>query len=152
MLIICDKIPEKNASYLIEKTNKNFVFKSFLELSQLICSCGISSIYKPVKQGKQIQEWIKKNPLWVFRYYSYLWFWCCAHIKASPKTLYNTYMIRDALRELTKDRKRITYPKTGIFRYKKGYESEYPTNSDLPIKQLCWEYRKYIENYKFPKE
>ena len=150
MLIIAEKNPEDNFKYITEKTNKNFVFKSFMELAQLICSSGISNIYKPVKQGKELQKWIKENPLWVFRYYSRLWFWCCAYIKMSTKTLYDTYMIKDALCELVRGKKRITYPKTAIFRYKKGYVSKYKSNSELPLEECCKAYREYIETFKFP--
>ena len=64
MLIIADKSPQKNFEYLVENTNKNYIFKSLLELAQLVCSCGYSEVYKPIKQGKEIQEWIKNNKLW----------------------------------------------------------------------------------------
>ena len=36
-------------------------FKQLLELTQLLASCGITNQVKPVKQGKQICEWIKRN-------------------------------------------------------------------------------------------
>ena len=58
MLIITDKNPYKAAGWLLDNTNKNFCFKQLLELSQLVSSTGISNVYKPVKQGKELQAWI----------------------------------------------------------------------------------------------
>ena len=75
MLIITDKKPEKAVNYLVNKTNKNFCFKQLLELAQLICSANISNVYKQVPQGKQLQEWIKENKLWTYRFYTTLLFW-----------------------------------------------------------------------------
>ena len=49
MLIIADKSSQKNFEFLVENTNKNYVFKSLLELAQLVCSCGYSEVYKPIK-------------------------------------------------------------------------------------------------------
>lgn len=148
MLIICDKLPQKNFEYLVENTNKNYIFKSLLELAQLVCSCGYSEVYKPIKQGKEIQEWIKKNKLWAYRFYTCLWFWCAGHIKMKPKTLCDLYFIRNYLFDNIKHKKRITYPKTAIWRYSKEYDSEYPTNSELPIEVVCELYKKYLLEFK----
>lgn len=150
MLIITDKIPLESFNYLVENTNKSFVFKSLLELGQLICSTGISSVYKPVKQGKELQKWILNNKLWTHRYYSLLWFWCVRNINAKESTLLDLYKIRDDLYESIKCKHRIRYPKTAIFRYKKGYVSRYETNSELPLDVCCEEYKKYLE-WKFEK-
>ena len=150
MLIITDKIPLKSSNYLVENTSKSFVFKSLLELGQLICSTGISNVYKPVKQGKELQKWILNNKLWTYRYYSLLWFWCIRNTNAKMKTLLDLYKIRDDLYESVECKYRIRYPKTAIFRYKKGYVSKYKTNSELPLDVCCEEYKKYLE-WKFEK-
>ena len=152
MLIVADRNPINNFKFLVENTNKNFCFKQTLELAQLICSCGISNVYKPMKQGKELQKWILENKLWVFRFYNALWFWCAAYIKLEPKTLCDLYKIKDDLWENIVNKKRISYPKTGIFRYKKEYESSYESNSELPLDTCIEEYRKYIKDYKFKKE
>ena len=152
MLIFCDKNPFVAANYLIEHTNKNFVFKQLLELGQLVCSCGYSKVYKSVRQGKAIQEWIKKNKLWVYRFYSVLWFWCMGNTKMTSKTACDLYSIRGDLYSFMKsNRKRIIYPKIAIFRYKQGYECEYESNSELPIDIAIEQYRKYID-WKFKKD
>ena len=148
MLIITDKEPEKNSKNIIKWTNKNFVFKSLMELAQLLCSCGLSDRYKSLRQAKEIQAWIKDNKLWVYRYYTCLWFWCVGHLKMKPKTLCDLYYIRDDLYSNIKYKKRITYPKSAIFRYKKGYLSNWENNSNLPIDICCKEYKKYLRDFK----
>ena len=152
MLIVADRDPYKNAHYIAEHTNKNFLFKSLLELAQLICSCEISCIYKPVKRAYEIQDWILKNKLWVFRYYTALSFLCLGNIKMSAKTMVDFYIIRDDLWVSIEKKRRIIYPKTCIFRYRKGYNSKYESNSELPLEEGIKEYRKYIEEYKFPQK
>lgn len=61
------------------------------------------------------------------------------------------YFIRNHLFENIKHKKRITYPKTAIWRYSEEYESEYPTNSELPIEVVTGLYKKYITEFKFKK-
>ena len=150
MLIIADKDPYKNAMYIAERTNKNFLFKSLMELGQLICSAGVSSEFKRIKRAYEIQDWILSNKLWVYRYYTELFFLCLNRINMRSSTALRLWKIRDDLWESIEKRKRITYPKTCIFRYKKGYKSKYETNSSLPIKEGIKEYRRYIEEFKFP--
>lgn len=151
MLIVAEKDPYKNAKYIAERTNKNFLFKSLLELAQLICSCGISSVYKPVNRGKEIQAWILKNKLWVYRYYRQLWYYCMSKINLQSKTTLDLYNIENDLFDSIEKKKRIVYPKTCIFRYKKGYNSKYESNSELPLEEGIKENRKYIEEFKFSK-
>lgn len=152
MLIIADKDPYKNARYIAERTNKNFLFKSLLELGQLICSAGVSSTFEKVNRGKEIQNWILKNKLWVYRYYNELFFSCLSKINMKSLTAWKLWKIRDDLWESIEKRKRIVYPKTCIFRYKKGYNSKYESNSELPLEEGIKEYRKYIEEFKFPQK
>jgi hypothetical protein len=152
MLVVAEKSPIENAFYIKNNTNKNFLFKSLLELAQLICSCGISNVFKRVHRAKEIQNWILKNKLWVYRYYNALYFMCLKEINAKPITFVKLYKIREDLYELVKNKRRITYPKTAIFRYKKGYSTKYKTNSELPIEECMKAYREYIETYKFPRK
>ena len=42
MLIICSDKPDKAAVWLMENTNKQFVWKQTLELTQLLATCGIT--------------------------------------------------------------------------------------------------------------
>ena len=87
MLIITDKDPYKSAQLLIASTNKNFVFKQLLELGQLICSAGISSVFKPVKQGKELQEWIRNNLYFTYRFYEHLQVWVYQNINLKHETI-----------------------------------------------------------------
>lgn len=152
MLIVADRDPYKNAHYIAKHTNKNFLFKSLLEIAQLVCSAGISSVYKPVNRACEIQDWILKNKLWVHRYYTTLLYLSLGHVKMGLKTIADLYAVSDDLWVSIEKKKRINYPKTCIFRYKKGYESKYKSNSELPLEEGIKEYRKYIEEFKFPVE
>lgn len=57
MLLILDKNPILAANLVPSKLK----FKQLLELSQLICSAGISGVYKKIPQGKEIQNWKDAN-------------------------------------------------------------------------------------------
>ena len=144
-IFICDKNPYKAAEYLIEHTNKTFVFKSLLELCQLICSAGISDVYKKVNQGKELQEWILKNKEFIFVYFNELFNWVKHNIGISVKTWEKIAKIQT---DLYFSSKKIAwdYPKTAIFRYVKEYAemTEYESNSELPIDECVECYRKYV--------
>ena len=152
MLIVTDKNPYKAASWLLDNTNKNFCFKQLLELAQLVSSTGISNVYKPVKQGKELQAWILKHKLWTYRFFTALFFWCIGNVECKPKTLKDLSDIRYDLADSLDHYKRCCKPKTAVFRYKEGYVSKYPSNSELPFDICVEEYKKYITEYKFRKE
>ena len=155
MFLVCEKSPENNIKYLIDYTNKNYIFKNLLELCQLLAGCGITDKMKPIRQGQKIISWIKQNPCWVFSYFQGLYMWCCEHINMKLETRAKFYDIQEDLLnyafnyKLKYGDKPIT---TAIFRYKQGYECEYETNSELPIDICCQQYRKYIMEYKFKKD
>ena len=69
-LLILDKNSYKAAEFVPDRLK----FKQLLELCQLICSAGISDVYKKVNQGKELQEWVRNNKLWISRYFTYLFF------------------------------------------------------------------------------
>ena len=140
-LLVLDKNPVKAAELVPDKLK----FKQLLELCQLICSAGISNVYKPIKQGKELQVWVNKHRLWIYRYYKTLWFWCIGNTNLKSKTLLDTYLIKDTLWNCVKSKKRIVYPKTVIFRYSKNYECNIPTNTELPINECIEEYTKYVQ-------
>ena len=142
-LLILDKNPYKAAELVPDRLK----FKQLLELCQLICSAGISDVFKPIKQGKELQEWVKDNRLWVYRFISYLWIKVVANVNLKPKTMLDLYKIRNDLFDSIKKKKRITYPKTAIFRYVKEYSefTKYETNSELPIDIAVNEYKKYVK-------
>ena len=147
MLIICRTSPIENANYLIERTNKKFVFKNLLELAQLICSCRISYVYSPVKQGKELQNWITRNPMWVYKYFSRLLEWATISIKLKDKTKKDLSCIKSALYETMRENRSNVNITTAVFRYKKDYteNTTYKTNSELPVEIVIKEYEKYIK-------
>ena len=151
MLNVTDKNPEKAVLYLIDNTDKRFYWKCLLELGQLICSAGISSTWKPVSSGKEIQAWIIKNKLWIHRYYTALLFKVLETINMTSKTALSLCKIRYDLWDSCLAHKRLRVPKTAIFRYRKGYECLYPTNSELPIDVCVNEYKSYLA-FKFDKK
>ena len=172
MLIICDKSPDKAVGWLVEYTNKNFVFKQLLELGQLVSSVGISDVYKKINQGKSLQEFCKKHIEWIYYFYEYLYLWCKDNVKMQQRTKTRMQEIRADLfcnckieaikRKIMNSGHRIGFDieirpikydlDTAIFRYKNGYECEYSSNSELDIDLCCSLYRDYIKNFKFRKD
>lgn len=154
MLIICDKTPQKAVDYLVEHTNKNFCFKQLIELSQLLSGCGITDKMKPIKAGKEIKYWIKRNPRWVFSYFQELWMWSRANINLKQETDVKLYGILKDLNDYAEAYKTNCGDKpitTAIWRYSKEYEREYESNSELPIDIAVEQYKKYL-NWKFRKD
>lgn len=142
-LLVLDKNPYKAAELIPDRLK----FKQLLELGQLICSAGISDVYKPIKQGKELQEWVKNNRLWVYRFMTCLWIKVVVKTNIKLKTMVDFYKIRQNLFESIKNKKRISYPKVAIFRYVKEYAemTNYESNSELPIDVAIIEYKRYLE-------
>lgn len=137
MLIILDKDPVKSAQLLPDKIK----FKQLIELCQLICSAGISNVYKPIKQGKHLQNWILKNPIWTKKFAIAL-YELCKSINMSKSTMKNIIDIISSIPyEISKDKE----IETAIFRYSKDYECKIFTNTELPIEECIKQYKKYIE-------
>ena len=137
-LLILDKNPYKAAELVPDRLK----FKQLLELGQLICSAGISDVYKPINQGKELQEWVKKYQTWIFQYGSSLYTRC--------NFIYNLKIdtrikIIDILNSL--DINELKKPTTAIFRYVKEYAemTEYESNSELPIDVAIIEYKRYLD-------
>lgn len=139
MLIICNELPAVAADLVPERLK----FKQLLELCQMLCSIGYSKIYKKISQGKEIQEWIKKNPSWVKTYGLCLYSYCLKNIKMSEKTQSDIFCI---LASIPADCDLSLKLKNAIFRYNKNYkDTTYKTNSELPIDIAIKEYKKYME-------
>ena len=141
-LLVLDKDPTKSADLV----PNGIKFKQLIELGQLICSAGISHVYKPIRQGKSIQQWIKRYPEWIAMYYWWLKDYCIEHIKGSYRTFMHIELIYNDIYALCCERqKEIKEPlNTAIFRYSKDYKCNIPTNTELPIDECVEEYKKYI--------
>lgn len=153
MFLILDETPVGSVNYLLEHTNERYLKKQVLELLQLICSAGYSNVYKKIPQGKAIQNWIKAshtNEMFVW-YYLHCAFYllyndCYDLIPDNYKNIVNDFTEKikqnnGGYFELA-DSNGI---ESAIFRYQKQYNSEIPTNTELPIKQVVKEYRKYLQ-------
>lgn len=140
-LLILDKNPDKSAELVPDRLK----FKQMLELGQLICSAGISNVFKPIKQGKELQVWIKNNKNWIYWYMMFLFNYCINHLNLKFETIYKLKEIIRDLHNSIDITIQEQYPKNAIFRYKQGYKSQYNTNSELPIDIAVKEYRKYVK-------
>ncbi len=145
MLIICDKSPDKAVDWLVENTDKRFCWKQLLELCQLLASAGITDKMDALSRGKEIQRWIAEHKNWVYSYLVCLVNWAKKNIKMSMATVYKIDNIMFDLFKVATDFKKT---KTAIWRYSKEYESEYPTNSELPIEVVCELYKTYLREFK----
>lgn len=133
-LIAAQKIPDK------------YKFKMLIELGQLVCSAGLSKVYKPIVQGKELQEWIKKYPWWIYKYASKLYTWSDANINMRQETFDNlTQIFLNDLWEHCMLSKEICVPTHAHFRYAKDYQCEIPSKTLLPIEQCVEEYSKYVQ-------
>ena len=136
-LLILDKDPIKSAQLVPDKLK----FKQLIELCQLICSAGISDIYKSIKQGKELQYWVRNNQNYVKRYGASLFLWCKENIKMKLETEEKIFNILLDL-DLTDDKKISEF---AIFRYSKDYDCPLKTNTVLPIDLCANLYKDYIE-------
>ena len=89
MLIIANPNPVKAAEWIIQNTNKRFVWKQFLELCQCLGECGITNEMHLLNKGqaKGIQAWINEYPCWVYKFFNHLFNWCLENINLSEKIL-----------------------------------------------------------------
>jgi len=138
-----DKNPYKAAELVPDRLK----FKQLLELCQLICSAGISDVYKPINQGKKLQEWVKKYHFWIITFYAQLFRYVRKNLNLKESTIIKFLKIQGDLSDYYFNNKcKNRKPTTAIFRYVKEYAefTEYESNSELPIDVAIEEYRKYI--------
>ena len=88
MFIIISANPIEAVNYLIENTNRRFCFKQLLELSQIIASCKITCVMKEIRQGKELQAWVLKNPHYTYSYFISLLAYCKETINMKEATYY----------------------------------------------------------------
>ena len=144
-LYVLHKNPEVSASLVPDK----YKFKMLIELGQLICSAGISNVYKPIKQGKELQEWVNSYKYWTLLYFDTLLDWAKANVKMNDLTLRKLLTIKsDLINKHTYTDTCIEFPDEAYFRYKDGYVCDIPSKTLLPIEQCASEYKKYLEEFK----
>lgn len=138
-LYILDTDPVKSAQLIPDK----YKFKMLIELGQLICSAGLSNVYKPIAQGKELQQWVKDNPYWISSYFNFLFEWSINHINMSSETF-------KKLNELSSFKFNIDYsvtspPIQAHFRYASAYECPIPSKTLLPIEVCIEAYKEYLQ-------
>lgn len=136
-LLVLDKNPVKSAQLVPD----GIKFKQLIELCQLICSAGISNVYKPIKQGKELQKWVIKHKCWTYNYLLELKFYVLKNIKIGMKTAND---IEKIIYDLVVSIKEDKEPTTAIFRCSKDYECNISTDTELPIDECIEQYKKYI--------
>ena len=142
MLIILDKNPLESAKLVPDKIK----FKQLIELGQLICSAGISDVYKPIKQGKELQKWVIKNARWVLAYYYALLLHCITLYNLKFQTALNLTDIFVHLQEYCETNKlKRKDIESAIFRYVQEYNCDIPSKTELPIDECIQEYKKYAQ-------
>lgn len=148
MFLILDKNPVSCVQYLLEHTNEKYVSKQVLELMQLICSAGYSKVYKALKWGKEIQNWIRKdhvNQMYIWFYLDYVFYLNILRIKPETKRKY-LQIYQDFSSSVMNDLADPHILKDAVFRYRIEYiDTEYETNTLLPIDIAVKEYRKYLD-------
>ena len=153
MLIILNKEPDLAVTRLAQLTTKHFCFKQLIELGQLVCSAGISNEFKRVPQGKDIQDWIRRNPRWISDYFQGLLTLASHNTNMSTETYNKLQQIFWHICKYCLDRNMLNPSiDTGIWRYKSSYISEYPSNIELPIYEVTDLYYDYITKFKFPEK
>ncbi len=135
MLLILDKNPTEAALSVPSRLKH----KQLLELMQMI-SCVVNFGYKPLPQGKVLKKWIDSHKAWVYAYAKVL----MSDLNLSQETeiKYNCLLrlLGPAVIGTVRD------IETAIFRYAKEYgDTEYPTDTELPIDIAVEEYKKYLK-------
>ena len=142
MLLILDKNPYTAAM----KVPKGIRHEQLLELMQML-SDVLHFGYAHIPTGKKLKEWIGKNKEWVLVYAKVLG----NNLNLSKETVIKYNCLLDLLEESCRDIEGKVAPivpnlETAILRYVKEYEdTEYPTDTELPIEIAIKEYEKYAE-------
>lgn len=142
-LYILDKNPIISAQMIPDK----YKFKMLIELGQLICSAGLSNVYKPIKQGKELQDWVKEHKIWAYKYHLELLRWSIKHINMEIQTKIRLACIRWDLFDSCYNKDELK-PISAYFRYAKEYKCNIPSKTLLPIEQCIAEYKKYLTEFK----
>ena len=139
-LYILDKNPIISASLVPDK----YKFKMLIELGQLLAGAGISNVYKPIKQGKELQAWVSEHRDYIYSYFNKLLRWSKSHINMSDSTVAKLEQIgldlADSIGKVAEKE-----PTHAYFRYAKEYKCDVASKTLLPIDDCIAEYKKYLE-------
>jgi hypothetical protein len=115
-----------------------------IELGQLVCSCGLSDVYKPINQGKELQVWVNTHRAYTYSYFDKLLRLSKSHVNMTEQTLSKLEQIgldlKNSIGKVAD--KKLTH---AYFRYNKNYVCSVVSKSLLPIDDCIAEYKKYLE-------
>jgi len=137
-LYILDRDPVVSAQMIPDK----YKFKMLIELGQLICSACLSNVYKPIAQGKELQQWVKENNSWVYRYFAELFTWANFKINMTNLTRQKLIQMMNDLYVMCEARK--PEPIYAYFRYAQAYQCAIPSKTLLPIDECIECYKEYL--------
>ena len=139
-LLILDTNPIISASLIPDK----YKFKMLIELGQLLASAGLTNVYKPIKQGKELQAWVSEHRDYTYSYFDKLLRWSKSHVNMKSETLAKLEQIQTDLFNCVYA---ISYkePTHAYFGYTKEYKCDIASKTLLPIDDCIAEYKKYIE-------
>lgn len=140
-LYILDKDPVVSAQMIPDK----YKFKMLIELGQLICSAGLSNVYKPIPQGKELQQWVKDNTLWTYKYFYELFSWSIDNIKMKEDTNTKLMILKWDLWGNRFLRQDLITPSHAYFRYASAYQCVIPSKTLLPIEVCIEAYKEYLK-------
>lgn len=138
-LYILDKNPNISASMIPDR----YKFKMLIELGQLICSSGISNIYKTIPQGKELQAWVFSYRPYVYQYFETLLDWSRNNIRCKEETLEKLEAIKN---DLFKSLYELPYvePNFAFFRYSERYTSDVKSGTLLSLDECINHYKQYL--------
>jgi len=115
-----------------------------IELGQLLASAGITDVYKPIKQGKELQAWVSTHRAYIYSYFDKLLRWSKSHVNMKPETLSKLEQIGlDLKNSIGKIAEKE--PTHAYFRYAKEYKCDVASKTLLPIDDCIAEYKKHLE-------
>lgn len=119
--------------------------KELIEVTNLICSAGISSAFKGTIENEVLTEWIKQNSRYIFLYFTRLIQWAWGKNRMPYKTYAKLKSVRKDLSFFMQyNNCTEESPKTIVFNYNSDYKSPIPNNTEVPTLTGIHLYREYL--------
>ena len=124
---------------------KHLRIKELIEVNNLICSAGISNVFKGTAKNKVLIEWVKRNSRYIFFYYTRLIQWAWNNNRVPYKTYVKLKSVREDLSFFMQyNNCTEESPKTIVFSYDSNYKSPIPNNTEVPTLKGIHLYREYL--------
>ena len=86
-----------NSDTSVRLIPKHLRIKELIEVNNLICSAGISNVFKGTVKNEALTEWIKQNSRYIFFYYTRLIRWAWNNNRVPYKTYIKLKSVREDL-------------------------------------------------------